>query len=229
MPHQSAIGFYGSAVVPLYPPVIDDGNTVAWYDSQLLSTIIKDGSNLVSRWNDRLLSGRDLIQANGANQPTWNADGILSNLKFLKTAPFTLNQPEFVYIVMKQVTHIVYGTFFDGTANNSGNVLGSLATPRIYAAAPTASPDNLNLAVNTWGILRVLYHGANSKLIVNATTPTTWNCGTANMGGFTLGKIGTADLYYSNIHVKEILVRKTSDVIADETAIYNYLKTKYSL
>jgi hypothetical protein len=215
----------------LYPVVIGDGNTVTFYDSQLLSTITKDGSNFVSRWNDRLLSGHDLFQSTGSFQPLWSVDGILFDGidNCMKATAFTLIQPEFIYMVVKQVTWTKYDYFFDGNTADSGIVYqGEGITPRINAGAGLYLGDNANLVLNTWGILRVLFNGASSKLIVNATTPTTGNCGTGNMGGFTLGSRAVG-LYYSNIHVKEIIIRKIADTSGDETAIYNYLAAKYGI
>jgi hypothetical protein len=48
------------------------------------------------------------------------------------------------------------------------------------------------------------------------------------MGGFTLGSNQYQEAW-SNIQVKEIIIRKVSDSTADEAAIYNYLKDKYGL
>src|ERR1035437_7652790 len=92
---------YSRAVASSYPSILTDGNTVAWYDFNQASTITKDASNNVSRWNDYLGSGHDLIQATTANKPVWSANGILSDgvTKIMKTATFTYNQPEFIYIV----------------------------------------------------------------------------------------------------------------------------------
>ena len=172
--------------------------------------------------------GNHITQSAAGNRPTNQVFNGTSS--FMKIAAFTLNQPEFVYMVVKPIAFTGYGTWFDGNANNTGNVLfAASGSPNIYAAAPTASANNAHASIGNYHIIRALYNGASSKLIVDATTPTTWNCGTNNMGGFTLGKIGTAALYYGNIQVKEIIIRKVSDTSDDEATLYNYLKSKYSL
>lgn len=216
-----------------FPTVLKDGNTVAWYDSQLLSTITKDESDFVSRWNDRLGSGRDLLQAVGANQPKWVAtDGILFDgiSQFMKVSAFTFNQPEMIYIVFRQCTWSALDRVFDGDSDASGLFYQVGTTPELKIFAGTAGvPNNNNLSLNTFGIVRILFNGLSSKLIINQTTPTTGDAGSANMGGFTLATLGSASAQFGNIQVKEIILRKVADGATDETAIYNYLSKKYGI
>jgi len=218
--------------VETFPPILLDGNTVAWYDSQLLSTITKDGSDFVSRWNDRLGSGHDLIQALGTNQPKWiDVDGVLFDAvdNYMKTVAFTFVQPEMIYIVCKQITWTVNNTITDGDIGQTGRILQRLVTPSLSATAGTYSTDNNNLSLNTFGIIRVLFDGASSKIQINETTPIAENLGTANMGGFTLGKYGTGDVAFAHMQVKEIILRKVADGAVDEQNIYNYLANKYEI
>lgn len=49
----------------------DISNLVTWYDANDLSTITKDVSDLVSQFNDKTGNGHNLLQAAGANQPSW--------------------------------------------------------------------------------------------------------------------------------------------------------------
>ena len=49
------------------------------------------------------------------------------------------------------------------------------------------------------------------------------------MGGFTLGAIGGAATDFSNIEVKEVIIRNVADTTQDEGTIYNYLADKYSI
>lgn len=212
-----------------YPIVIEDGNTVAWYLADDLTTITKDGSNFVSRWNDKLASGHDLIQVAGTNQPLWQSNGVLFDGvdNFMQTSNFTLNQPTFIYIVFKNITYMPWRYFFDGT-QGSGLLAGITTSPNVQAYANTFSTANSNLTIDNFHVVRLLFNGANSKLIVNDTTPTTGNFGTGNMGGLYLGR-GKSAGTYTNIQVKEIILRNVADDSTNETAIYNYLKTKYGL
>jgi len=212
-----------------YPDVLLDGNTVGFYDYLLGVTM--DGANLVSAWNS-IIGANHLLQTGAdAIKPVWSADGVLFdgavvNGDYMKCVAFTWNQPEFIYMVMRQVTWTITEYFFDGDTNNKGMARQDALTPGIKAYAGTMSIQNDNLAVNTWGIIRVLFNGASSKLIVNETAPTLWNCGVNNMGGFTLATRGDTASLYSNIQVKEIINRSSVD---GETEIYTYLAAKYSI
>lgn len=213
--------------------IIRAGNTVAWYDSQLLSTITKDGANLVSRWNDRLGSGRDLIQATGTNQPLWSATGItfdgIDNI--MQTAAFVWNQPAFVYAVLKQITWTNGDGIWDGIGLYGLLIQQNSVSPQIrlyVGSVPNPTFNNSNLPINTFGIIRALSNGAGSKLQINETIAKTGNPGANNPGGFTLGAVGNST-GYSHIQVAEVILRKTADTGGDEAAIYSYLSTKYSI
>ena len=214
----------------VFPPILLDGNTVAWYDSQLLSTITKDGSDFVSVWADRLGSGHDLLQAVGANQPLWSSNGILFDgvSEMMQTLTFTLNQPEFIYIVFKQVTWNLLDVVFDGFTNVSGRMAQRTSPTELNVYAGINSSDAGGLAINTLGIVRVLFNEASSKFIINDGTIISGDFGSLNMSGFTIGSKGDGSSF-SNIEVKEIIIRKVADGATDEANIYNYLSKKYGI
>ena len=208
------------------------GNTVAWYDSTDLTTITKDGGNLVSSWRDKLLSGHDLTQGGyDIIKPVYSSNGLLfdGTYDFMFTGALTLNQPAFIYMVIKQVTWTSSDYIFNfGWVDNC--IMCQLdATPGLRAYAGTFSSQNSGLSVNAFGILRILFNGASSKLIVNDLTPIIWNAGANNLGALTLGSQTGGVYFNSNIQVKEIILRNISDSEGDEAAIYAYLKNKYSL
>ena len=213
---------------PDYPACLDDGNTVAWFDAQ--ENITKDGSNLVSAWGDKSGLAHHLLQATGSKQPLWSADGVLFDGidNFMKCVAFTWVQPEFIYIVIKSLVWGINDRFFDGQVGSSGMVADFTSSPNISAYAGTHLGANA-APLNTYFILRVLFNGASSKVIINDETPLTWNCGANNMGGFTLGAISEGNQFFANIEVKEIILRKVGDAAGDEAAIYAYLATKYEI
>lgn len=224
------VGFLNPKVGGAFPAVIEDGNTVAWYLSDDLTTITKDGGDLVSRWNDKLGSGHDLIQASGTNQPLWVVDdGVLFDGidNYMKTANFTLIQPEQIYIVFKQITWTSNRYVFDGNVAASGAFRQSPLTPQVQITAGT-SLGTISPALNTFVIVRVLFNSLNSELILNNNTPIAGSAGTKNMGGFTLGS-HSGVFNFSNMQVKEIILRKIADSAQDEQDIYDYLASKYSI
>jgi peptidoglycan/xylan/chitin deacetylase (PgdA/CDA1 family) len=226
---RSVFGGSSSSWKSYWNKLSKDGYTWAWFDASDLTTITKDGSDLVSKWNDKLGSGHDLKQTTGSKQPKWDKD----NLLFDGIGQFMLTddditgliQPEFIYIVFKQVTWTVNDPIFDGTVTAYGELIQSSTTPGLKATAGTASSQK-SLPIETYGIVRVLFNGASSKLQINNLVPLNWNCGANNMGCFTLGTRGATTTNYSNIQVKEIIIRTKADIDSDETIIYNYLNYK---
>ena len=228
---------YGYMIPEIFPSgvnyldVLEDGSTVAWFLSDEPTTITKDVADRVSRWNDYLGSGHDLIQGVGADQPLWSANGILFDgvSEFMKTAPFAWVQPEMIYIVFKQVNWGTDRTIFDGNTPASTLFYQRLITPPILNVyAGLFSDQNANLALNTWGIARILFNGASSTFQIDETTQLTGDYGTQDSEGFCLGA-RPDNTKYSKIEVKEIILRNVADTAPDEAAIYAYLSSKYGI
>jgi len=53
-----------------------DLSPALWLDGDDVATFTKDGSNLVSQWNDKSGNARHVSQATGTKQPTWTAAAI---------------------------------------------------------------------------------------------------------------------------------------------------------
>jgi len=212
--------------------VADDGHTVAWYDSKDLTTITKDGSDFVSKWADKLGSGHDLLQATGTNQPKWVLNyGVLfdGHDNYLKTLTFVWNQPEMVYAVIKNITWVAGKFMFDGlNVTNQINCSFNGVTPQFVTFAGTldANLRNGDLPLDTFGIVRALYNGANSTNQVNNNAAKSGSLGSQNASGFTIGS-NVLPASYGNIQVKEVICRKSADNAATQKSIYNYLATKH--
>jgi hypothetical protein len=212
-----------------------DGETTAWYDSQDLTTITKDaGTGEVSLWKDKLLSGNDLVQAVATRYPIWSTAGItFDGLNDYLQGTFTLEQPEQIYVVLKQLTFANSSRIFDGIGGNNGTLsqYNAGVPPALSVYCGTAwSTTNTNLDINILGIIRILFNGAGSKLQINATAATTGNFGDLDMGGLTLGGRGDIPtIGNSNFIISEMIIRKVADSAGNEAAIYAYLKAKYGL
>jgi hypothetical protein len=218
---KRAIGFFVNGIVP---SDIYDGHTLFWYQSDDLSTITKGGTDLISSWRDKLGSGRDLLQINDLLKPLWNGYVLFDGAgDSLKTSPFAWNQPEYLYLIIKQKTWFVNSILLDGNASGSSMIYQSFPTPKLTAYAGINSGKNSDLLVDTWGIVRLFFNGASSKFQVDANAAITWNCGVNNMGGFTLGSRGAGGGATGNIEVFEIIGR---DSINGESNIYDYLVSR---
>jgi hypothetical protein len=182
-------------------------------------------NGLVSQWDDVSGNGRHLKQATETNRPGLQADGSIlfdGVDNYLKCDAFTLNQPETVYLLFRQVTWTSGGHVFDGNAGDSGRVVQFNATPAIRVSAGSSVAQNGNLAVNTYGAIAVVINGASSLIQVNSTTATTGNAGANNMGGFTLGASGAAAAF-GNIQVKEAVVYAAAHDADQRARIIEYL------
>jgi peptidoglycan/xylan/chitin deacetylase (PgdA/CDA1 family) len=213
--------------------VADDGATVAWYDSTDLTTLTKatGTTEAVSRWNDKLGSGNDLIQATGIKQPIWSADGVLGDGSndMMKTAPFAYEQPETVYMVVKIFdTNITSKGLMDGNAAGSGLVYNINNSPSILTAYAGADVPGNEIISDDFFILRVIFDGALSKIQNNYLSPKAGNASTNDMGGITLFAWGN-DSLWGKAQVKEAIFRNVSDGAVVQQQIYDYLADKYGL
>ena len=208
-----------------FPAILEDGNTMLWVDFQKGITL----DTGVARWADQSGNGNDLLQADPAKQPELTATGVRFNGidNVLKTAPFTLEQPEFIYAVFKVITWVKDKDLWDGNATFSMMARSVNSSPNISIYAGGFSAANGGLAIDTYGIVRALYNGSESKLQINLNETILENIGTNDAGGFTLGARGAADFSFTNTEWKEKIIRKIKDTPIGEKDIYNYLAARY--
>lgn len=164
-----------------------------------------------------------LLQNDHTKSPVWWPDGVYSTgVRYLKTNAFTLNQPVTIYILLKQTTWNNTKFFLDGNTDASMTIYQSASTPGLKVSAGTASNQN-NLTLNTWGIVRVIFNGANSKFQIDATPALTGNYGSANPGGVTIFRAGATDSSGVVGYIKDLIIRNTVDSDSIYNEIYAYL------
>ena len=212
--------------------VADDGETVRYYNFRDVSTFTKTSANLINAWADALGAGDDLAAPAG-NEPNYKNTGVefpAAAGKYLKTpAIAAIAQPTYLYAVIKQPTWASSTYIFDGITTGKLAVIQRNSTPELKSFC-SGDPYvkflvNNGLALDTWGILRVFYNGATSKIQVNSAAVVNGDMGAGDGGGFTIGTRGTPGAgTFSNVIVKDIILRKN---IASETDIYNSLWRKY--
>jgi len=142
---------------------------------------------------------------------------------FLKTAPFTLNQPSSTYFLGRAVTWSANDRIFDGNASNSGGVLQVTSTPRIQLNAGSGVANNDNYTLGAYVPMVAVFNGANSLLKVGDTAAVTGNAGAGNMGGITLGAIGAGNANFANIQAKEMLSYSAAHDDNQINAVFAYL------
>lgn len=152
----------------------------------------------VSRWLDLTGKGRDLIQATAANQPEYTAGdpGELPYVKFdglnyfMACAPFTLNQPITMYLLLKQTGWTQGRWIADGNGGSSTSAWLWEFTPSISSFGGFTLTPTQSLTVGTLGIFSATFNGTSSYVRINRNTALTGNAGTNNAGGFYLGTRG---------------------------------------
>jgi hypothetical protein len=224
------------------PAVLSDGNTVAWYDSQDLTTITKDGSNRVSKWADKLLSTRDLLQAVDPDKPISAGDGLLFDGidHYMKTAValFTGANARSIYVVYTNLKTGSYVTNICGQA--SGSTASTWFLVQARTSGPTGDPylaayaddlgNGLTVANNTKKLVTASYSGTVASIDKNGINITSVNktYNTVN-DGFVVGVDNTALGVYGNCRIYDIVVRSLIDGATDKVAIENYLMSKNSV
>lgn len=231
-----------------FQDLITDGHTKAWYIWNEGYTL--DGSG-VTALNDQSGNGYHLAPTNSTggdptsdNYPIWHStngitfDGTDDVLKATMSGWTTFGS---LYIVCTQRgwsnSDTIIGYAGTGATRISQALSAEGGSPNIHAVHSSGQ----SLAITTfdideWGIL---------TLHVNSTTPICtlkFNNGSTvtnetSMTGFTsagiiLGAIHAAPpnlQRYSNVSIKEVIVRDVVDGTTDEGIIYDYLSDKYSI
>lgn len=175
-------------------------------------------------WADQSGNGRDLTLF---NSPTLNADGSYTfdgvNQYGNVVGGFTLNQPETVYLLFKQVSWTNTDYCCDGNSASTLTIQQITSTPSIrLLASESGAATNGNLAVGAYGVACGVFNGASSLLQVNMTTPTTGDPGSNNAGGFTLGA-SAAWTAHANIQVLEAIVFSAAHDASQRARCVRYL------
>lgn len=211
---DDALGSLRALVTALAP--------IAWF-RQGLGITSAGGS--VSQWDDQSGNGNHLIQATATNQPALQGDGSIlfdGVDNYMKCVPFTLVQPETVYVLGRHVTFFNQAHWLDGEGNNSMAIWNEGNEPDINAYAGNRIAFNSNLPTNTYGVVAVVFNGASSVLQVN-TVIMTGDCGIDNGSGLTVGGAGFFGGNPANVQIKEILVFPDAHDESTRNSVINYL------
>lgn len=180
----------------------------------------------VSQWDDQSGNGNHLKQSTTNAQPALQADNSIlfdGTSDFLKATAFTLNQPETVYLLGRQVSWTSADTLWDGNANALMRCFQTGAAPALQIQASTQTASNSGLAVNTYGVLCAVYNGASSLFQVNNNAAATGDAGVNGAAGFTLGAQGDGLGTWSNIQTMEVIVFPAAHDSATRALVTAYL------
>jgi len=142
---------------------------------------------------------------------------------FLKTAGFTFNQPETVYVVFKAITFTDGDTILDGNAGNDLRLFQVDPEPGISGFAGSQFGTGAGPVTGVYGVVCAVYNGASSLVRVNNEAPVSGDSGASNGSGFTLGCFGNGATAFANIQVKEVILYSGAHTTAQQNAVINYL------
>ena len=227
-----------------FSPLDIDGLTL-WLDGSDITTLYQDNAKttpvtadgqVVGAMADKSLNGRDVLQATAINKPLYKAaiQNGLSVVRFdgandyLKASPFTLNQPTFLFIVVKVLSGVENRYYHDGNALDQMGGMQRVAGANYeqYAGAYGAL---ITLGTANFRLVSSLYNGAASTVALDNEADQSGDVGASNAGGFTLGCRGDASGNWSNIDVGEVLIYSSVLSAANQASVKNYLIDKWSI
>lgn len=193
-------------------------------------------------WADQSGNSNTMSSQGGSNNPIFNTNiqNGLSGITFAGAASqqsiqaiFTYNDPEHIFMVVKQVTWTQFRRLV-ARASASGNMklINDVATPGIYLddGTNTNSPGTTGMTLGTFFVLDFCFNGASSTIRLNNGSNTTGNPGSGtNMGGVTIGADYLSGTGASNIVVGELLAYDSHLSDANASLVNHYLGTKWGI
>jgi hypothetical protein len=197
-----------------------------------------DGTGLVSDFNPALFTSGTTFTASTGEVWTRNAGAYIGNggeayfdgtADYLKSAPYSLSQPESVYFVGSQVSWTANDYIYDGNSSDSRLMYQQLITSQIRIFAGGLLPTNSDWALGAKAVVSAVFNGASSSNRVNRGTTVTGNAGGASSNGFTLGTRGQDPTICSNITWSEALLRSAADNTALQLRIAAFEMWKWGI
>ena len=149
---------------------------------------------------------------------------------YLKSAAFSLSQPENVYGALKQITWTLLDNIWDGNSpDRMGFLQYNTSSPNLSLYAGSAL-ENTGSTVGAFQVISTVYNSTASSLRINRLTASTGNAGTNAAGGFIIGSQTTAGTRFANIFASEILIYDTTahDTMTQDRLV-RYLARKGSI
>lgn len=232
-----------SASNRFYPRKIS--SLVAWYDASDITTITKDGSDLVSAWNDKSGNAYHLSAAGGArptwvntqlnNRPTLDFNGS-SNTFALPSGLYGIpNGSNTVFAVCKtdvnNALQVIVGLSEAGLARwdirytaNAGEILFLSRTTTTNGVTKSSVSDT------SYGLLMGRRSGTTQAIAFNSSSETT-NSNGADENGCNAGYVGSflGSSFFLNGQIAEILIFNASLSAGNITLMNTYLSKKWGV
>lgn len=208
----------------------DIAGCVLWLRSDL--GITKNGSNLVSLWEDQSGVGNHFSQDTPDKKPTYydnQIDGYPDLFfdgidDYLRCDSIVHNQPISVFMVIKGHVFPSYGEIYCSRYANTF-ALRCFPSLQIYIYAPSFGPSQL-VSLETYYFLSMIYDGTSSIFHKNGGNETTGDVGSAGTDlGLVLG--GAIDQHWVSFSTPELIFYNNRPSPGDIIKIENYAATRY--
>jgi hypothetical protein len=234
-------GTTGGIPGPFKPSDIAD--LALWLDASDVTTVVLDGSDNVSQWNDKSTNGRNVTQADTLKRPARISAGMngLDVLRFdgtndsLASSAFACTPAFTFFAVMKSnaATQAAFARFFEAGANNGWAIT---AVPNVfgvqYGDTSVTSRNPPLLSTSTF-LVEFRCDGASptrnlsfntdqgtATTTTRATTPTT-------PVAFFLGRFGGGESNYGAFDCAELAYYARELTAGERTSVLTYLKNKW--
>lgn len=214
-------------------------------DGSLPATVIRDGSNFVSQWNDKSGAQRNMVQATQANKPLFLATGLggLGALQFDGTDDFmTFSDQTLAYIASRSFT-IFYVASKPANANTW--IFGGTATgtrTNLFAGNLTANTHRTGFynddqgsivtaaAAGTTEIYTIVYDSSNNQRTVRRNRVEVSRAVTSgSLASMTGQSIGRYISSYGNFKIGEFLIYDRALQFAEQETVEKDLISKWSI
>ena len=217
----------------------DVDNLIVWLKAD--AGITKDGSDLVSQWDDQTTGGsNDVAQSTAGDKPEW-IDDVQNGLPivsfdddFLQKATWSggaISQPITIFLVLKNRRSSSNEEYFydSGSSDRTALIKSTGDTYYPYAEGGGWQTD-ITTDTTDFHYLTILYEGASStfRLDGGAETDSGAVDGDATMTGLTLGERGSGGTD-SQCYIGEIMVYDADVSDSDRTLLETYLKDRWDL
>jgi hypothetical protein len=214
-------------------------------DASLPATVIRDGSNFVSAWNDKSGKARNMAQGTQANKPLFLATGLggLGALQFDGTDDFmTFSDQTLSYIASKSFTVFYVAS---KPANNNTWVFGGTNTgtrTNLYAGNLTANTHRVGFynddqgsivtaaASGTTEIYTIVYDSSNNQRTIRRNRVEVSRAVTGgSVSSMTGQAIGRYISSYGNFKIGEFLIYDRALQFAEQETVEKDLISKWSI
>lgn len=196
--------------------------------------ITKDGSDLVSQWDDQSGNARNLTEA--TNQPLWVAALVngLPAVRFdgtndrLLSGAFTVAQPLTVFIVSKNVTHTNADRLFASSTGTTTPQLLQRAGPNLTLQSNNLDGATVATDTTSYHLYKCVFNGTSSVIAKdNGTDQTNANNLSGSISQIELAARNAGN--WGNVEVAEMAVYNSAISGADLTNLLSYFRVRYAL